>query len=120
VKVRDLLAVDIEIVVYLGLGGNGDDQLKEALRAAKILEDLGFVVAVVPVTVEWDFVSIGHYDEGPLVQVNGSTIASGRVARAEEIVALALASLGGGHRSEPLPFRSRGNDGGEVSVSVAS
>ncbi len=114
--------VDIEIVVYAGLGVEAEEQFQEALKAAKLLEDLGFVVTVVPVTVEWDFVSLDVMPPAqPAVQVNGVVVAEGRVAQAHEIVASALAALPAGAREPPAaPIRGRGDGGGEVSVSVAS
>ncbi len=112
---------DIEITVYVNLGDESDAQVNEALKAAKLLEKMGFVVVVVPVTVGWDFVSYS-IDTGctPTVQVNGVTVGEGRLVKAEEIVAQALASIGGGVTANGQTVKGRRDSDGEVSVSVVA
>ena len=112
---------DIEITVYTDLSGESDAQLREAFRAAKLLESMGFVVVIVPVTVGWDFVSHDPLsNQVPVVQVNGSIVSEGRVVKAEEIVAKALASISYRPGSDGPSLKGDKGGDGEVSVNVAA
>ncbi len=114
-------AADIEITVYVDLNAESEEQVQEAFRAAAMLEEMGFLVTVQPITIKWDGLAYGSLfgPQTPIVEVNGLTLSEGKLVKAEEIVAHALARLGLNGDSKLL-VAWRGGDEGEVSVEIAS
>ena len=113
---------DVRIIVYTGVGALSEEQVREAVKAAKSLEEMGFLVTVEPVAASWDVEGswLGPLAPRlPVVEVNGVMVAEGRLASAMEIVSEALRSFAERRTGNPVPIHAMRGDEGEVSVSLA-